>query len=310
MKKRKFKKRILVAGIIIAIAGTGGFFTYKWAYSKQKVNIPAKQAQESPFIAFARGKIDVEGSIVKLSASKDGVVRELLVEEGQKVKKGQILCKLDDIKEKLNLMYCKAEAELALKRIEPLKVSLEAARREWLRSDSLIKKNVISRQQWDENKDTVNRLEAEIKVAEAEAQVSISKQKQAEYDMELKIIRSPDNGKILRCDVMPGYGISTLNVTVLFLFVPDLPFVVRAEIEEKFIRSIKPGTQADIILDTEENKVYTGKVLKIGNYLGPKRLSFDEAQEKNDVRTTECILSIDEKDLILGQRVLVKFKRK
>jgi HlyD family secretion protein len=309
MRKKSKKMAVIVTSIMLLLIA-GGLWTYYIYNQKPKKPVRNYNAlTDSPYIAFARGRIDVDGSVVKLSASKDGVLKDLLVEEGEKVKKGQPLCKLDDIKEKLNLAYCKAEAELALRKTGPLKVSLEAAEREKKRSESLIRQDVISRQRWDETNDLVGHLSAQIQVAEAEAQVAIARQKQAEYDMELKIIRAPADGKILRCDARPGYGISTLNVTVLFLFVPEGQFIVRAEVEEKFIKSIKLGTVADIIPDSDETKTYSAKVIKMGSYLGPKRLSFDEPQEKNDVRTTECILAINEKDLILGQRVLVKFKK-
>ncbi|MEI8245987.1 MAG: HlyD family efflux transporter periplasmic adaptor subunit [Lentisphaerota bacterium] len=297
---------IIIMAIILAIAG---YFTYKWYTSKPVTKTSKMLSDESPYSAFARGKIDVDGSIVKLSASKDGVLKDLLVDEGEKVKKGQILCKLDDLKEKLNWEYCKAEAELALKKIEPLKVTLDAAKREQKRSQNLIRQEAISRVKWDETNDLVERFEAEIKVAEAEAMVAVARQKQAEYDMEMKNIRAPADGRILRCDARPGYGISTLNVTVLFLFVPDAPFIVRAEVEEKFIKMIKPGVKVDIVPDSDESKTYAGKVLKMGTYLGPKRLSFDEPTEKSDVRTVECIITVYERDLVLGQRVLVKFKK-
>lgn len=308
MKKHHLKKkRFWFAGVLILAAlGTAGYFTYKWYFKKDNSNV---SKNESVYSAFARGRIDVEGSIVKLSANRDGVVKELLVEEGEKVKKGQILCKQDDIKERLVWENCKAEALLAEKKIEPIKVTLEASKRELNRHEKLIRNEAISKVKWDELKDLVERLSAEVQVAEAEFKVSQAKQRQAEYEMELKTIRAPDDGKILRTDIRPGYGISTLNVTVLFLFVPNAPFIVRAEIEEKFIKAIKPGVMADIMPDSDENKIYKAKVIKVGNYLGPKRQVLDEPNEKNDVRTTECILSIEEKDLILGQRVLVKFRK-
>ena len=304
--KRRMWSSIIIIAIIIAV---GGFYSYKWYTSKPVTKDSKKLSEESPYVAFARGRVDVEGSIVKLSASKDGVLRDMLVEEGEKVKKGQILCKLDDLKERLSWEYYKAQANLAIKKIEPLKVSLEAAKREQKRLENLVRQEAISHQKWDETNDIVGHLEAEIKVAEAEASVAAAMQKQAEYDMEMKNIRAPADGRILRCDARPGYGISTLNVTVLFLFVPDAPFIVRAEVEEKFIKLIKPGVKVDIVPDSDETKVYTGKVIKMGTYLGPKRLYFDETTEKSDVRTVECLITIYERELVLGQLVLVKFKQ-
>ncbi|OGV31647.1 MAG: hypothetical protein A2020_05665 [Lentisphaerae bacterium GWF2_45_14] len=301
-------KSIIMSLLFIAALGVGGFFSYGWyrrSFAENEKTVPAK----SPYVAFGRGRIDVDGGIVKLSASKDGVVKEVLVEEGQKVKKGQVLCRMDDIKERLDMTYSRSEYELAMKRLSPLKISLEAALREQERYRKLVQCGVISEQKWDSTTDSAKRIAEEINVAKAQANVALARLRQTEYDVELKTIRAPANGKILRCDSRPGYGISTLNVTVLFLFIPDEPYIARVEIEEKFIKDVKVGAAAEIIPDSDEAKCYTGKVVKIGSYLGPKRQFLDDPQEKNDVRTAECILSVDEKNLILGQRVLVKFKK-
>ena len=270
-------------------------------------DVSTKKAN-SIYSAFARGRVDVDGGIVKLSANKDGVVEKIFAEEGDKVTKGQILARQEDRKERLNFDLQKAQADLAVKKVLPIRIQLQASKRELKRQYNLIKNEVISSKEWDEANDTVSKLEANLEVAEAEAKVALSQQKQAEYEMELKTLKAPADGKILRCDARPGYGVSTLNVTTLFLFIPDNPFIVRAEIEEKFINSIKPGTVCDIIPDTDENKVIKGKVAKIGNYLGPKRQFLDEPQERSDVRTTECIIEVKDKNLMLGQRVLVKFR--
>lgn len=301
-------KSAITVLIILVILGAGGFFSYGW-YRKSLEETEKIIPVESPYLAFGRGRIDVDGGIVKLSASKDGVVKDVLVEEGQKVKKGQILCRMDDVKERLDMTYAKAEYELAEKRLEPMKISLVAAKREQDRYRKLVEYGVISDQKWDSTTDSVKRLIEEIKVAQAQAEVALAKLKQTEYDVELKTIRAPADGKILRCDSRPGYGISTLNVTVLFLFVPNDPYIARIEVEEKFIKDIKVGTLAEIIPDSDETKCYKGKVIKIGSYLGPKRQFLDDPKEQNDVRTAECILSVDEKDLILGQRILVKFRK-
>ena len=45
-------------------------------------------------IAVARGTVDVEGGLINLSSSTDGVVRALNVREGEAIKKGQTLLTL------------------------------------------------------------------------------------------------------------------------------------------------------------------------------------------------------------------------
>ena len=46
----------------------------------------------------------------------------------------------------------------------------------------------------------------------------------------------------------------------------------------------------------------------MGQVFGPKRPRTDDPQERVDERVVECVLSIEQQHLLLGQRVLVKFK--
>jgi len=266
---------------------------------------------ESPYIAFARGRIDVEGGLVSIAAKKDGIIKDVRVEEGSKVKKDQILCLQDDIAERLNLDHCKALVAEADRKIEKLKVLQEAAQREQRRNQQLVTRGAIAAKEFDGLCDTLRSSTTELNIAEAEARTARANQAIAEYDIEQRVVRAPADGTILRCDVRPGYGTtSSSNVTRLFVFVPDLPFIVRAEVEEKFVRRIKPGMKAEVVPDADETKSYPATVLSISNYLGPKRLGLDDPKENVDVKTAECILAIGEKDLILQQRVLVKMLKK
>jgi len=303
--KMNWKKWVILA-VILVVAGS---VFYYWRYGCATAKTAVKTTV-SPYLAFARGRIDVEGGLVSIAAKKDGIITAVMVEENSKVKKGQILCRQDDTAERLNLDHCKALVAEAERRIEKLRVTQEAAQREHKRNQQLVRNNAISSREFDERCDSLKASETELGIAMAEAQTARTNQAIAEYDIEQRVVRAPADGSILRCDVRPGYGTtSSSNVTRLFVFVPELPFIVRAEVEEKFVRKIKPGMTAEVIPDADESKSYPATVVSISNYLGPKRLGLDDPKENVDVKTAECILKIAEKDLILQQRVLVKFKR-
>lgn len=299
-------KHSIISIVSLGILGAGGYAAYAhWFKAKPKTEV--KKA-DSPYCAFARGRIDVDGGLVNIAAKKDGIIKDMFVEEGDKVKKDQILCKQDDKLEKLTLELRKAAVTEVERKIERLKIDLEAALREDKRHRELAQKGVVSSKDFDALHDKILTCKGDLAMSEAALVTAKNNQTLAEYDIEQRIVRAPADGMILRCDVRPGYGTtSSSNVTRLFVFVPELPFIVRAELEEKFVKSIKPGMKADVIPDADESKTYKATVIRVGNYLGPKRMTFDDPQEKSDVKTAECVLSIEGKDLILQQRVLVKF---
>lgn len=97
-------------------------------------------------------------------------------------------------------------------------------------------------------------------------------------------------------------------MTQLFLFAPEIPRIVRAELEERFIHQVKPGQSADVVLEADESHHFKATVTRIGLVVG-QRTPSDDPKEKQDNRVVECVLSIDAPDLLVGQRVIVRFQK-
>jgi HlyD family secretion protein len=69
------------------------------------------KAPESPYIAIANGKADVEGGIIQVAARRGGVVEAVYVQEGETVGRGQILARQED--DELRLAVARSQAEVA-----------------------------------------------------------------------------------------------------------------------------------------------------------------------------------------------------
>jgi HlyD family secretion protein len=101
--------------------------------------------------------------------------------------------------------------------------------------------------------------------------------------------------------------VSTLNVTPLFLFAPDVPRIVLAELEEQYLGVVAPNQAAEIVLEAENTKTWRGKVLRVGRVVGARTPS-DDPGEKQDNRVVEVVVSFeDAQTLLIGQRVVVRF---
>src|SRR3569623_1732893 len=86
-----------VAGLVVVL-GAGGFFLTSLAnaWKAQQAKAAAAAAPKSPYVAVANGKADVEGGVIQVAARTSGVVRDVLVQEGDTVVKGQVLARLED----------------------------------------------------------------------------------------------------------------------------------------------------------------------------------------------------------------------
>ncbi len=302
MKLKSFKFIVVCITIISVL-----LFYYMGENTDSNLQAGKKETDQS-YVAVAKGRVDVEGGVVQLAAKRDGVINEVYVEEGDPVKKGQVLAVLDNNEAKLSHILSQSETKLARAQLEPLKVKLEAAIREKTRLVELNKNHVVSQKELDQIIDQIKELNAEIAVNEASAKVCDAKEKIAEYEVEQRVVRAPLDGFIIRRMARPGDGASTLNVTPLFWFVPKTPHIIRAELDENFVRKVKKGMQAEIVPEADESQKCCGKVIRLGHIFGPKRQAQDDPQERADVRVIECVLSLDNQDLLIGQRVYVKFK--
>jgi HlyD family secretion protein len=257
-------------------------------------------------VASAKGRIDVEGGVIRLAARRDGVVQNVFVEEGQRVRAGDPLAKLDDQQARLGANLARAELQQARRVLPGLQVRLEAAERELRRLAPLAADDTVPRQQLDEAKDRVRAVRAELAEAQAAVATSARRAEAAEYEIEQRMVRAPLDGTIARRQARPGDGVSTLNVTPLFVFAPDASRIVRAELEERFLLAVAPGQQAEILLEADESRTYTARVLRLGQLVGTRTPS-DDPTERQDNRVVECVLSIEAPELLIGQRVIVRF---
>jgi len=114
--------------------------------------------------------------IVKLSSPVAGTLETMAVERGDRVRKGQVIARL-------NCAVEKAAVELAQARVE-------FAKRKVLRNEDLYQKELISIHEKDE-------METELKVAELQL-------REARERLDLRVIRSTVNGVVVERFLSPG----------------------------------------------------------------------------------------------------------
>ena len=105
----------------------------------------------------------------------------------------------------------------------------------------------------------------------------------------------------------PGSGASTFNVTSMFQLQPDSLRIARAEVEERSLTQIKVGQKVEIVPESDQEKSYPGKVVRIAGVMGSRKLRSDDPSERADERVVEVVVDASGAPVLVGQRVLVKF---
>jgi multidrug resistance efflux pump len=267
---------------------------------------PAKPAaNQSPYAAVAEGKADVEGGIIQVASRTPGVVREVDVREGDRVTKGEVLARQEDDAARLAVRTAEAALTQARAQLGVTQVQLVAARREKARLETLT--GVVSGQQVDQAADAIASAQASLVSEQATIGVAQTQLGEARYRLEQTVVRAPANGVIVRRYANPGTGASTLNVTPMFDLEPAGARIVRAEVTESELTSVKIGQPVKIVPESDQSKVYPGEVLRQAAVFGARKLQSDDPAERTDERVVEVVVSANDAPLLIGQRVLVKF---
>ncbi len=251
------------------------------------------------------GKIRVSGSIEVTEADVSfripGKVTKRLVDEGDRVKEGQTVARMDptELERELALQQSNlAGAEAALdelengfrtediqaarERVHTAEAELDRVSQDYERGQELLKKDVISRQEYDHLK-AAERM-AQSKLAEAREQLTRmergprkEKLDQARANVKAAIeavalvqvrlgyttLTSPLSGMVLTDPVEPG---EYVNPGTPVITVADLEHVwFRAYIAESDLGRIKLGQKVDITTDSWPDRTFTGTITYISD---------------------------------------------
>ena len=299
--------------VIAALSVIGGGAVAMAGQAKAKkaaeARAAAAAAPKSPFVAVANGKADVEGGMIQVAARRAGIVRDVYVQEGDKVVKGQILARQEDDEPKLSAARASAAVDQAKAQIALLQVQLSTAQREHQRLQSLVSTNFVAAQKLDQAADKIREAQANLQAQRAAVATAQAALEEARYNLELTMIRAPSDGRIARRYANPGAGASTLNVSNMFDLEPVAPRIVRAEIAESSLPHVAIGQTVQIAPESDPTKVYNGKVIRRAAVFGARKLQSDDPTERADDRVVEVVVSADTAPFLIGQRVLVKFMR-
>lgn len=137
-----------------------------------------------------------------------GVVKQVHVQEGQKVKKGQKLVSMDQ-----GALHAGREAARA--RASYLQLNMDEAQREFERNEELYDRGQIADREYQQ---------AQVTYARARSELSTAKARVAEVEQELRYstLRAPVAGTVKRIMTFPGQALSNrLEITPLLELAPN-----------------------------------------------------------------------------------------
>ena len=125
--------------------------------------------------------------------------------------------------------------------------------------------------------------------------------------LEKTSIRSPLTGVILRKYLNAGESVwsSPNSPSHPIVTVADVTTLrMRAEVDETEVGKVQVGQRAYVMADAYSRQKFWGRVTRIGQVLGKKRIRTDEPTERVDTKILEALIELDKgQQLQLGLRV-------
>ena len=209
-------------------------------------------AGEKPEAPAADGPINATGELVspvrsELAVRQPGRVGRVMVDEGQRVRRGQPLLQLET--QYLELDVKRAEADLARAR-----AAVEDAERDFKRKQDLIAKGSVSQAAYDKSHASYDAAAAA--VASAEAARDLARQHLAD-----SVLVSPIDGVVAerRTDVGERLG----DNSVAFVVVQTSPLKLRFRLPERYLSQVKPGQAVRAQVDPYPGETFAGRVSRI-----------------------------------------------
>jgi multidrug resistance efflux pump len=151
--------------------------------------------------------------------------------------------------------------------------------------------------------------ETAVTQAEAELAGAAARVQQARHVVDECVLRAPGDGTVLRLLAAVGTSYDgTPGASPALYFCPSAPRIVRAEVAQEYADRVSVGQAALVHNDGAETPSWKGHVSHISDWCTRRRSLLLEPREQNDVRTLECLVTLDpgQPPLRIGQRVQVK----
>ena len=270
-----------------------------------KPKAPAAAAADPPTVAVAKGVVEAQGGLLRVLAPRDGVILGPLPDEGAQIAVGQVLARLDDREPRLQLDAAAAELGERRAQVEVAAARAAGAAREARRLAALAAADAATRLDADQAATAAAVATGELRQASGALAAAEARHRLAAYDVEVRTIRSPVAGRILRRTASPGAYVA--SAAPLFVLEPDGPRVVRAELDEAFADRVTSKSRAVVTKEFQPGRAYGAEVVRISDALTGPALP-EEAASRADARVANVLLRLSPgADLRLGQRVLVRF---
>lgn len=218
--------------------------------------------------------LDATGYVVArrmatVSSKITGRVREVLIEEGQRVEAGQVMATLDPVDADASRTLAHSQREAARSQVGNVQAQLKEAEANAARLGQLVGQKLVSRQQYEQAVAQRDSLRAQLDTAKRNAEVANDSLSIADNGVDNTIVRAPFAGVVIAKAAQPGEIVSPLSAgggftrTGIGTIVDMDSLEVEVDVGESFIGRVKPKMPIEATLNAYPDWKIPGEVIAI-----------------------------------------------
>ena len=290
-------------------------------------------ANHGPLLIAGPGRVEPYSEDIKIGSELSGRLKVVIAEEGDVIRRGQVLAELENADYRAQVESARAnvvakqaalrkvingarrqERDEAWSSVNEAKAVTENAQSELHRRQELFTAGVISREELDRYGREADVAKAKYEVAvqqhalvddhareedrslaEADLALAEAQLEEAQARYEKTFIRSPIDGSVLRKHHRSGESVSNSStVPDPILTIGDRKTLrVRVDVDETDVSKVSVGQKAYVTADAFGKQKFWGRVVRVGQQLGPKNVRTDEPTEKVDTKILETLVELD-----------------
>ena len=279
------------------------------------VSVAGYTTVQGEIVAEVMGTGTLEAKVQTIVSTKiPGRIFDMRVDQGDQVRAGQTLLRLDDSEFRQQVEMARSTLDAAKATVERMQADsvrsqavLEQARIEYRRRETLFSSKSIAANEMDKRKEELKVAEADLEktratVVESQKNLVVA-QNTVNYHLarlDDTLILAPFDGLIIRRDRDPGDVV--VPGTSIFLLISTRSLWVRTWIDETEMQRVAEGQRARVVFRAEPETGYKGKVARLGR--------------ETDRETREFLVDVEIEELprnwSVGQRadVFIEIARK
>ena len=248
---------IIGAALLLAIIGAGAW----WVLAGPRgVPVHTALARAMPGGGTGGSVLDATGYVTArreatVSAQITGTLTQVLIEEGDHVKEGQVLGTLDDTAQRAALAQAQAQLHTAQSLLAQYQAQLAQSVRDANRAEDMVKRNLVSAQAMEQARTQVDGQSAQVEGQRKQIDLATANLRSAQVQLDYCTVRAPFTGVVIAKAAQVGEIISPFSAgggftrTGIGTIVDMDSLEIEVDVNEAYINRVQPGQPVESVLN-------------------------------------------------------------